>query len=159
MQPIVFMVQMFVDDSPEDHEDSRLKLLYMLEALTKCNQVYLARNPNTIKLYDSKVVYQPEFGTEEWQDIPTTLARGWGDCEDLAAFRCAELRHEGIHAMPHIRWRQVGKSWRFHALLQWPPTVDANGNVRPGRIEDPSRRLGMAKWAGYLSVKPTSQQF
>lgn len=152
---------MFVDSSKEDHEDSRYILLHLLEGLTRANEVYLRRHPDAPSLYKSGVTYQPEFGTEEWQDIPTTLARGFGDCEDLAAYRCAEIRVRlGINAKPHIRWRWVNNGWRFHALVQWPDIKDQYGNViETGRIEDPSRRTGMSKWSGYLSVKPKSQQF
>jgi len=155
MQPIVFYVQMFADSSEEDLEDSKQKLLILFKALVMTNQVFLRRNPNTIALYDSGVVYQPEFSTEEWQDIPTTLARGFGDCEDLAAYRVAELRSQGVAANPHIRWRKIGGSYRFHALVKWPDTI-RNGVKVKGRIEDPSRRLGMAKWANYLSIKPSA---
>jgi len=158
MQPIVFYIQMFSDATEKDLRASRLKLLFLLEGLVRCNQVYLDDNPNTVKLYDSDVVYQPEFGTEEWQDIPTTLERGFGDCEDLAAYRCAELRNEGVKAMPYIKWRLVNGSYRFHALLKWPDTI-VNGRKVKGRVEDPSRRLGMLKWSGYLAGGPKPTNF
>lgn len=158
MQPIVFITQMFADTSEQEMLDSRLKLLVYLEALTSCNVIYLKSHPHTPKLYDSDVTYQPEFGTEEWQDIPTTLERGFGDCEDLAAFRCAELRFQGIEAVPHIRWRMVDGAWRFHALLKWPDKRGADGKIIPGRIEDPSLRLGMRKWSFVLSA-PKHNQF
>ena len=159
MQPIVFYTQMFEDNSKKCMERSKKKLLVLFEGLVSCNLIHLHDFPDTPKLYDSGVVYQPEFDTEEWQDIPTTLERGFGDCEDLAAYRCAELRFEGIPAKPWIRWRNVGGSWRFHALVAWPDYRDSNGRLVKGRVEDPSRRLGMAKWSGYLSATPQSQQF
>jgi len=163
MQPIVFYVDMFANNSEADMESSRLKLLFLLEALTWCSLEYLKTHPDTPSVYDAKgpngsgIVYQPEFGTEEWQDIPTTLRRGFGDCEDLASYQCAWLRFHGIPAKPHIKWRMIDGSWRFHALLQHPDevTVDRRGNrvVIPGRIEDPSLRLGMRKWQSVLSAK------
>lgn len=159
MQPIVFYTQMFVDSSKQDMEDSKEKLLYLLEALVSCNQVYLRSHPDTPSIYKANCFYQPEFNTEEWQDIPTTLERGFGDCEDLAAWRCAELRTRyKIRARPHIRWRMVGGSWRFHAVVKWPDRF-VDGKKIKGRVEDPSRRLGMMKWSGYLSVSVDDSQF
>ena len=156
---ITFFTKMFQDSSEQDFEDSKLKLLVLFKALVKVNQIYLASHPDTIQLYDSDVVYQPEFGTEEWQDIPTTLERGFGDCEDLAAYRVAELRNQGIKANPHIRWRMVDGSYRFHALVKWPDTHEWKSGRRvlvKGRVEDPSLRLGMRKWSGFLSAKNRS---
>jgi hypothetical protein len=159
MQPIVFYVRMFDGSSKQEMKDSRDKLLVLLKALVNTNQIYLRSHPDTPDLYDTDITYQPEFDTEEWQDIPTTLERHFGDCEDLAAFRCAELREKfGVKADPFIRWRKIGKSYRFHALVKWPDKI-VNGKLVKGRIEDPSRRMGMRKWSGYLSNTSTSQQF
>jgi hypothetical protein len=90
-------------------------------------------------LYSSGVVYQREDGTEDWQDIYTTLEKKWGDCEDLAFWRTAELRVVFRRpASPFLTFRRDPDtgSFHFHALLI------AKG---PGgwRLEDPSRKLGM----------------
>jgi hypothetical protein len=145
---------MFTEENEKDARRSRLCLLWMMEALTRCNQEYLRDHPETPKLYESGIVYQPEFGTEEWQDIPTNLERGWSDCEDLACHRVAELREMGIPAMPYIKWRKLFGQYRFHALVQWPKRDPETGEWIPnsaGKIEDPSLRLGMKKWGAYLS--------
>jgi hypothetical protein len=111
---------------------SRGALLHLLEALVRINLSFLRANSIKIPtLYDSKVVYKREPKTEIWKDIPTTLKAGGGDCEDLAAWRCAELRFAGIAARPYIKWRKK----QHHALVLLPD----------GRIEDPSLALGMNK--------------
>jgi hypothetical protein len=76
----------------------------------------------------------PEF----WQDIATTTEKGYGDCEDLACHRIAELREVfRRQASPAVTYR-VGPdgSYKFHALV---------GVRGPSgwRMEDPSRKLGM----------------
>lgn len=80
----------------------------------------------------------------EWRDEPTAgsgvefiddpfvvLARGYGDCDDLACWRVAELRARGERANVAIKWN--GK--RYHALVR----------RENGKLEDPSRVLGMGR--------------
>jgi predicted transglutaminase-like cysteine proteinase len=57
---------------------------------------------------------------------------GHADCEDLAAWRAAELRRAGVAAMAVAK--RSGKK-KFHAVVVFPD----------GTYEDPSRRLGMKK--------------
>jgi len=59
-----------------------------------------------------------------------TYARGGGDCEDLAAWRAAELRIAGEPA-------------RVVVVRSAPGVLHAVVRRANGRIEDPSRRLGM----------------
>ncbi len=69
---------------------------------------------------------------EDWQVPSVVMQLGWGDCEDLAAWRAAELRLQGEKA------RAVPRSVRpglVHIVVR-------RGN---GKIEDPSRILGMGK--------------
>lgn len=109
---------------------SRGALLHLLEALVRINEAFLRENARTTpSLYGSRVIYKREPNTEVWKDIPTVLAAGWGDCEDLASWRCAELRFAGIAARPYIKWRKK----QHHALVLLPD----------GRVEDPSLALGM----------------
>jgi hypothetical protein len=112
------------------------KLLWLLEALIKCNMIYLASHPRTPLLYASGVRYQREpRGKEEWQDIPGCLKLMRADCEDLAAWRTAELRHRGIFAKGHLKWFHSGavNITLYHVQVKLPD----------GSIEDPSKRLGM----------------
>jgi hypothetical protein len=106
-----------------------------LHALAAVNLDWLREHPTTPKLYEAGVRYQPEWGTEEWQDIPTTIERGYGDCEDLASWRIAELLFHGVKAGPFIRFRRDGQWLRYHVMVKY----------ENGQIEDPSLKLGMGR--------------
>jgi hypothetical protein len=127
------------------------RMQILLDALTKIHLDHLRHYPKTPSLYDSGVVYEREPpGREDWQDILTTLRRRGGDCEDLATWRAAELMMRGVparafgHPRPMMIPRacgegevacegksDVGTLW--HILVRWPN----------GKIEDPSKKLGM----------------
>ncbi|HXI54636.1 MAG TPA: hypothetical protein VNO55_01150, partial [Polyangia bacterium] len=77
-----------------------------------------------------------EDGTENWLDIPTIIAAGWGDCEDLACWRVAELRQQGIKASPYAKWRRINGVYHYHAMVR---RFEGDKPV----LEDPSRKLGM----------------
>ena len=98
----------------------------LLEGVIAGNQEFLASSDNFIpKLYESEVKYQLEDpGLEEWRAIPSILEHGVGDCEDLTAWRIAELRNEGVDAQP--LFLDNGAGW--HAVVEHPD----------GTIEDPS---------------------
>lgn len=147
MQPVLFKVMLFRDLA--DRPRSQQALLWMLEALCKVDEGHLADRPYP-PLYESGVRYQREEGTEHWLDIPSVLEAGWGDCEDLACWRVAELRRQGRHAGPYVRFRQIDGVFHYHALVMHyrPERRKAAGGravVRlvPDHIEDPSRKLGM----------------
>ena len=110
-------------------------LSVLLGALTRINVAYLTRHPATPALYRAGVRYRAErWRQEDWQDIPTTLKRRQGDCEDLACWRAAELRvagDPGAQAVFRVRATNAGPL--FHILVR-------HGS---GRIEDPSKLLGM----------------
>ena len=127
----------------EEMTFARLTLMSILTWLVRHNERLLKRGWVEVKgrrvsippLYSAGVRYVREPGKrEEWQDIQTTLARREGDCEDLAAWRTAELRAQGVQAHPLIQYR-LGPAGQqlMHALVELPG----------GKIEDPSRRLGM----------------
>lgn len=130
---VTFDVKLFLDRADVDR--SRRALLGMMHALAYVNQTFLETYPRIPALYSSGVLYRPEAaGQEMWQDIPRCLELGYGDCEDLACWRVAELNYAGIRAAPYLKWRNSGpKSSMFHATVRWPD----------GRIEDPSAALGM----------------
>lgn len=81
-------------------------------------------------LYASGVRYQREPGTEVWMGPRDVLRRGYGDCEDLAAWRAAELQRQGIQARAIC---YAPRPLLIHCVVQLPD----------GRREDPSRALGM----------------
>jgi hypothetical protein len=80
-------------------------------------------------LYRSGVVYRREQpGREEWQTAIDLLRGLAGDCEDLAAYRAAELRCEGEPATVAIKRTKRGS---YHAVVR----------RADGTYEDPSRIL------------------
>ena len=112
---------------------SRATLSAALEGLTATNVVLLGRNRNAPMLYKSGVRYRAEpVGKEKWLTVPQVIRAGFGDCEDLAAWRAAELRHAGIPARAVVI-RSGPKM--FHAVVRLPS----------GQLEDPSAKLGMLK--------------
>jgi hypothetical protein len=119
-------------------DDAKLgALVQLLEALTAVNCAYLAQHPDTPLLYESGVRYEEEPpGRDEWQDIPETLARRIGDCEDLGCWRLAELR---------VRNREQASPFVKRSVVAPARTVYHVAVRRAdGRLEDPSRTLGMA---------------
>lgn len=119
----------------------------ILDAQVKANLAYLSLHKGVPGLYASGVRYQNEpegqlfngMPAEEFALIPVVLARKWGDCDDLAPWRVAELIHSGESAKIRVQWRarknpdgSQGRKY-FHIVVR-----RANGN-----IEDPSALLGM----------------
>lgn len=117
------------------------------------------------QLYGSHILYRPEPWAgrfEEFADALVVAERGWGDCDDLVAYRCAEIIEAGGMAKPKVYWRTsceqcevsfpravpqcprcgTQTSRHFHGELRifakrgsrWVPTDN---------VEDPSRFLGM----------------
>jgi hypothetical protein len=136
---------------PDGGNERFTPLILALESLTQINEWHLATNPNLPSLYDAGVRYKEEPpGREDWCDAPTVIKQGWGDCEDLAAYRCAELRAMGVDAECVIRSRYIDPSscrkagypakliprdgiYLVHVMVRWPD----------GHIECPSKILGM----------------
>jgi len=111
----------------------------VLGSLIDIDLVYLLSH-EVPSLYDSGVRYQREPpGIEEFAAIPAVIERGWGDCDDLAAWRIAELRAHGERATPRIVWRKFPKGRLYHVMVRRAkfPRTD------PRSIEDPSKILGM----------------
>lgn len=139
MPSIVFNIHLF--RTPDDRPRSQRVLLWLMEALTQANLLWLREHPDAPLLYSTDVTYLAETG-EEWRDIPTLLEIGNGDCEDLACWRAAELRKAGINARPYIKWRKEGASYIYHATVRHPD----------GKIEDAALAMGMVD--GRMFRKP-----
>ena len=109
-----------------------------LRALVISNAYYLKTHPDTPWLYKSGVRYAPEPNAgkfEEFAGIEQCLARKWGDCDDLAAWRAAEIRvKEGRPANILVYWRKSGNRCIWHVQVRRTDTRE---------VEDPSRLLGM----------------
>ena len=122
----------------EPYRNRALQIL--LWTLIHLNELYLAHHPETPPLYRAGVRYFREpFGYEQWITIPKIRRQGGADCEDLCAWRVAELRRKGVDARP--AWthsERVGPrgSYRMYHIKVFVP----------GRgFEDPSLRLGMGR--------------
>jgi hypothetical protein len=112
-----------------------------LEGLTRVNEGLMQRQAIP-PLYQAGVRYKDE-PRDVWRHALDVLGEGWGDCEDLSAYRAAELRHTGEDPAAAVNVYKSGPS-RYHAVV-------LRGD---GTIEDPSKVLGMgAKPA--MNLKPT----
>lgn len=106
----------------------------LLEAHARINLEWLREHPETPLLYQSGVRYRDDSHKryDEWCDIPTTLTRQHGDCDDLVPWRIAELRFRGLKARGMARYQHAGGA-TYHVLVRMPD----------GTTEDPSQILGM----------------
>ncbi len=146
MRSAHIMAPIFVKNDALNARMSQLMLAGGVFGLMLENIAWLQAHPETPELYQAGVSYKPErrrvnsagrateYG-EEWQTIPWVIYRGYGDCEDLGAWRAAELRAKfKIAATPFIKMRRMPNGyWRAHVVVRWPN----------GQIEDPSAKLGM----------------
>ncbi|MDH5644476.1 MAG: hypothetical protein OEZ01_00625 [Candidatus Heimdallarchaeota archaeon] len=113
---------------------SRRDLLFELNRLVDLNR-WIYRTRSLPPLYQAGVRYRRETEdymaakpVEDWQAVDVLYKNGFGDCEDLAAARCAELRNADVPAT--IRLTRRGRIW--HVTVR-----------TPAGVEDPSRKLGM----------------
>lgn len=114
-----------------------LALKPILEALTTVNLLFLHTH-HVPPLYQAGVRYQNEpnhWPIESFDSIPEVISRGWGDCDDLAPWRCAELRKAGERAKIRIQWKRLPEGKLFHIVVR----------RENGTIEDPSLILGMGR--------------
>lgn len=115
-----------------------------LETLAAAAAAELVTNREIPLLYESGCRYQREARDrsgarlEEWRSPLAVCEAGAGDCEDLAAYRVAELRER--LGEPSARFdvlsqepRPGREHWLFHIRIR----------RQDGRLEDPSRLLGM----------------
>ncbi len=97
-------------------------------------------------LYSSGVRYKPEpRGRERWLTPSVVMLKGHGDCEDLAAWRAAELRVTGIDPSARAIVVRTGDK-RWHAVVQ---REDEDGYY--DEFEDPSAALGMQTAGGLIA--------
>lgn len=134
---------------PGNEQVSNVVLEALLECLVQINVAMMKSRPFP-DLYRSHVRYKQEpLGEENWRDAAIVLATGFGDCEDLAAYRVAELRvKHGVPAKCVFRWKTFNvqtstgprKVKLYHILVGvW------QGNQL--LLEDPSKKLGMPSHA------------
>lgn len=78
--------------------------------------------------HETSVVYQPEpAGQEDWKLPHRVMADGWGDCEDLAIWTVAGLRHSGEDPGARVVIVRTGTN-KLHAVVEHSD----------GSLEDPS---------------------
>lgn len=120
---------------PAGFRASTHAMTHILDGLVILNRSILKDSGLLIPpLYESGVRYEREKnpGHEEWLDAWAVFQQGWGDCDDLACWRCAELQLQGVAARIDLNVQAL-KPARFHVRVRLPN----------GRIEDPSIALGM----------------
>ena len=109
----------------------------------------LIRSGKLKPMYRSGVRYRREpDGEESFVDALTTQRRGFGDCAHLAAWRVAELQEALAAAIRNGNVKNTSKlRWPSLRLYMRPASRSVHVQVRhsDGRIEDPSRLLGMGK--------------
>lgn len=106
-----------------------------LEGLTGVDEVLMRRDPSIPPLYSTGARWQVKEGDpseSRWRYPYDVVGEGWGDCQDLSAYRAAELRVTGEDPSARVRVYPTGPN-RYHAVVE-------RGN---GLIEDPSVILGM----------------
>lgn len=115
-------------------------LMKALSTLAEANYHFL-RERGAPALYDWAPKYRIKarpFSLDSWQDIPSTMKKGTGDCKDFAAWRVAELYLAGYTVGFHIKVQKMPPD-----LIVYH--IQVEGFNRDGRFvrEDPSKLLGM----------------
>lgn len=127
----------------------------LVEALTWANTQWLIQHPETPPLYQIAPSYHLKvrpMTIDFWDDIPTVMSLGGGDCKDFTAWRIAELRKNGAAmVVPEIKHlQQRGPDGTILDL--W------HVYVRQGaKTEDPSRILGMPTQVSWNQLKSVFQ--
>src|SRR6185369_3715817 len=95
--------------------------------------------PTFEKALPHGIKWKPEPpGDEHFDHAKTVLARKWGDCDDLAPWQAASLRHTGEDPGAKAVAKRSGLH-RGHAGVQ----------RSDGTIDDPSKRAGMGAPTGH----------
>lgn len=111
-----------------------------LESVTRLNESMLAKNevPTFERGLRHGIQWKPEPpGQEHFDHAKTVLARRWGDCDDLAPWHAASLRHTGEDPGAQAIVKRSGPH-TWHAVVQ----------RSDGAIDDPSKRAGMGREHG-----------
>ncbi len=119
---------------PERHV-SKPVLDAALESVTRLNQQMLAEGevPSFERGLKHGVKWRPEPpGDEHFDSADRVMRRRAGDCDDLAPWQAASLRHSGEDPGAVAVVRRSGPK-RWHAIVQ----------RSDGSIDDPSLRAGM----------------
>jgi hypothetical protein len=102
-----------------------------LEGLVQVNGLVLDKIPTLPSVYSAGVRWK-NIPHRTWRRADQITVSGWGDCEGLSAWRCAELRRSGEDPGARVGVYHTGPS-KYHAIV-------LRGD---DAIEDPSVLLGM----------------
>lgn len=157
MYRITFVSSLFSPDGADrmvSHATLQLALDFLMQANVLIMQSRLKKARPVPFLYSSGVRYQAEpRGVEDWRDCLEVLNRMHADCEDLAAYRAAELRvRNGVFARARFKFWQDPQNLeqRYHCVVQYG--LPMGGFSTPPHAkevalgvweEDPSKVLGM----------------
>lgn len=104
-----------------------------LEAVTRLDEQLIREGAPLLKDVVHQLRWKPEPpGQEHFDHAGIVLKRGHGDCDDLAPYHAASLRHSGVDPGARAVVKKVGEK-RWHAIVE-------RSN---GKIEDPSLAAGM----------------
>lgn len=115
-----------------------------LESVTRLNESLLKQGqiPTCAEGIKEGVRWKPEPpGDEHFDHAGVVLRRKWGDCDDLAPWQAASLRHTGEDPDATAVVRRSGPK-RWHAVVR-------RGD---GSIDDPSRAAGMGQHSGVVGA-------
>ncbi len=126
---------------PEAHVSAPV-LDAALESVTRLNESMLRKGeiPTFQQGLNHGIKWKPEPpGAEHFDHGLEVLQRKWGDCDDLAPWHAASLRHTGEDTGAQAVAKRSGPQ-RWHAVVQ----------RSDGTIDDPSKRAGMESHSGIL---------
>lgn len=84
-------------------EDEQIPRSEFYEGMVSINEAVLRANPETPRLAESGVLYDPNPAKEHWSTALDVIRDGRGDVEDLATWYAAELRLRGEKATVGLR--------------------------------------------------------
>ncbi len=128
---------------PEAHVSAPV-LDAALESVTRLNESMLERGevPPFDRALKQGLRWKPEPpGGEFFDHAAKIVGRKWGDCDDLAPYHAASLRHSGEDPNAVAVARRSGPH-RWHAVVQ----------RSDGSIDDPSKRAGMGDHKGIFGA-------
>lgn len=124
-----------------DDQDRKEALDAALESVTRTVAGMVRKGiapPAAGQIKARRVRWHPEPPGDEHFDLPTTvIARGHGDCDDLAPWHAGSLRAGGVDPGARAIVRRSGPK-RWHAIVR----------RSDGSIEDPSAAAGMHSVGG-----------
>lgn len=144
-------IRLAVPDELND-QDRKAALDAALESVTRTNTGLIRSGvvpPAAGQIKTGRVVWRPEPPGDEHFDLPqTVLARGWGDCDDLAPWHAASLRASGADPGARAIVKKSGDK-RWHAVTQ----------RSDGSIEDASAHAGMHEYQRAHGVSGVGESF